>query len=172
MAIKITKEQFEKKFGHPPIPGGLPSQPAQQGFLGEAKTRISDVAEQIGQQFRGEGEFAGQSDIRKATGITAQAFSAPLGIAKDVLPEPAERGLEKVGEGIGKGLQWVAEKTTPQFLVDFVTKHPNAAKALEEAAGTVSNVGEIAGDILGIQGGVTGAQKVVTKTAEGILKVI
>ena len=173
MAIKITKEEFEKKFGRPPVAGALPSsQPTQQGFLDEAKTRISNVAAQMGQQFRGEGEFAGQSDIRKATGITAQAFSAPLGIAKDVLPESAEKGLEKVGGGIGKGLQWVAEKTTPQFLVDFVTNHPSAAKALEEAAGTVSNVGEIAGDILAIGGGVAGAEKIATKTVQGVSKVV
>src|SRR3990167_11252090 len=134
MAIKITKEEFEKKFGHPPVPIGLSPQPTQQGFLGEAKSRISDVAGQIGQQFKGEGEFAGQSNIRKATGVVAQTSSVPLGLAKDVLPEVAEQGLEKVGQGIGKGLQWIADKTTPQFMVDFVTKHPDAAKMLEEGA--------------------------------------
>src|SRR3990167_1537106 len=110
MAIKITKEEFEKKFGHPPLSGApKQAQPTQPGFLGEAKSRVSDVVGQMGQQFRGEGEFAGQSDIRKATGVVAQASSIPLGLAKDVLPEVAEKGLEKVGQGIGKGLQWIAE---------------------------------------------------------------
>ena len=168
MAIKITKEQFNKKFGHPPVLGSVKVQQPQQGFLGEVKSRLSGVAESIGQQFKGEGEFAGQSDIRKATGITAQAFSSPFGLAKDILPEVAEKGMEKVGQGIGRGLQWVAEKTTPQFMVDFVTKHPDAARMLEEGAGTVANVGEIAGNILGIEG----AKQGVVKTAQGVSKAV
>ena len=142
--------------------------PAQQGFIGEAQDRLSGVAESMGQQFRGEGEFAGQSDIRKATGVVAQASSIPLGLAKDVLPEVAEQGLEKVGQGIGKGLQWIADKTTPQFMVDFVTKHPDAAKMLEEGAGTVANLGEISGNILGIEG----AKQGIVKTAQGVSKAV
>src|SRR3990167_2884003 len=168
MAIKITKEQFNKKFGHPPVLGSVKVQQPQQGFLGEVKSRLSGVAESIGQQFKGEGEFAGQSDIRKATGITAQAFSSPFGLAKDILPEVAEKGMEKVGQGIGRGLQWVAEKTTPQFMVDFVTKHPDAAKMLEEGAGTVANLGEISGNILGIEG----AKQGIVKTAQGVSKAV
>ena len=150
--------------------GAIPStqQPTQQGFTGEVQSRFADTAGQIGQQFRGEGEFAGQSNIRKATGMVSQASSVPLGLAKDVLPEVAEKGLEKVGQGIGKGLQWVAEKTTPQFMTDFVTKYPDAAKMLEEGAGTVANVGEIAGNILGIEG----AKKGIVKTATGVSKAI
>ena len=114
--------QLRKKYNISPVSAPTPSQqaPAQQGFLGEAKSRISDTAGQMGQQFRGEGEFTGQSDIRKATGVVAQGSAVPLGLAKDVLPEPVEQGLEKVGQGIGKGLQWIADKTTPQFLVDLL----------------------------------------------------
>ena len=168
MAIKITREQFEKKFGHPPILGKANVQQPQEGLFSEIKSRTSNVAGQMSQQFRGEGEFAGQSEIRKATGIVAQASSIPLGLAKDVLPEFAEQGLEKVGQGIGKGLQWVADKTTPQFMVDLVTRHPDAARMLEEGAGTVANVGEIAGNILGIEG----AKQGVVKTAQGVSKAV
>lgn len=169
----ITPEQiieFRQKYNISPIETPTP---AQQGFISEAQSRISNVAGQMAAQFRGEGGFEGQSNIRKATGVVAQASSIPLGLAKDVLPEAAEKGLEKVGEGIGKGLSWIAEKTTPQFMTDFVTKYPDAAKALEEAAGTVANVGEIAGNILGIEGAKKGivktattAQKAVAPTAE------
>ena len=169
----IPAEQFKKQFGEETYGQfGVQKKP---GLLSELKSRISGVGNRIGQQFRGEGEFAGQSTPRRATGITGEAFSTPLGLAKDVLPEPAEKGLEKVGEGIGKGLQWVAEKTTPQFMTEFVTKYPDAAKALEEAAGTVSNVGQIAGDILAIQGGATVAGKAtkgLAKTGEKALGII
>ena len=164
----ITPEQalqLRNKYKINPV---LAPTPSQQGFIREAQSRISDVAGKMGQQFRGEGEFAGQSSIRKATGVVAQVSSVPLGLAKDILPESVEAGLEKVGQGIGKGLQWVAEKTTPQFMVDFVTKYPDAAKALEEAAGTVANVGEIAGNILGIEG----AKQGIVKTATGVSKAI
>src|SRR3990167_298085 len=96
MAIKITKEEFEKKFGHLPAFGASPqTQPVQQGFLGEAKTRISNVAGQIGQQFRGEGEFAGQSDIRKP---------------KTIYQERKEGGMEKLEKGKEKGLNGKAKK--------------------------------------------------------------
>ena len=157
--------QYRQKYSINPVEA---STPVQQGFIGEAKSRLTNVFSEIGKQFRGEDEFAGQTNIRKATGVVAKGFSTPLGLAKDILPEPAEKGLEKVGEGIGKGLQFIAEKTTPQFMVDFVTKYPDAAKALEEAAGTVSNVGEIAGDILGIQAGVSAAGKAITATGKAV----
>ena len=147
----------------------IPSPAKKPGLGSELKSRLSTTAKNIGRQFRGEDEFAGQSTIRRATGITAEAFSAPLGMAKDVLPEAAEKSLEKVGEVVGKGLQWVAEKTTPQFMTDFVTKYPDAAKALEEAAGTVANVGAIAGDILGIQAGATAASKVAQATTKAAI---
>ena len=147
---------------------GLSETPTGQGFFSEVQSRISGAVGQMGQQFRGEGEFEGQSDIRKATGVVAQASSVPLGLAKDVLPEVAEQGLEKIGQGIGKGLQWIADKTTPQFLVDFVSKHPDAAKALEEAVGTVANVGDISGNILGIEG----AKKGIVKTAQTAQKAV
>lgn len=154
----ISAEQFKKQFGDEAY-NQFETAPKQPGLLGEFKSRLSGVGQDISAQFKGEGEFAGQTTPRRATGVVASAFSAPFGLAKDVLPEFAEKGLEKTGEGIGKGLQWVAEKTTPQFMVDFVTKYPDAAKALEEVAGTVANVGEIVGNILGIQGGVTTAIK-------------
>ena len=157
--------QYRQKYSISPTEAPTP---VRQGFIGEAKSRLTNVFGEMGKQFRGEDEFAGQSNIQKATGVVAKGFSAPFGLAKDVLPEPAEKGLEKVGEGIGKGLQFIAEKTTPQFMVDFVTKYPDAAKALEEAAGTVSNVGQIAGDILGIQGGVTATGKALTTVGKAV----
>lgn len=158
----ISEEQFKKQFGEETYNGFGAQAEQKQGFLSEIKSRISGVTTDIGREFRGEGEFAGQSTPRRATGIVAKAFSAPLGLTKDVLPQPLETGLEKVGEGVGKGLRFIAEKTTPQFMTDFVTKYPDAAKALEEAAGTVANVGQIAGDILGTQGGVNIAKKALT----------
>ena len=167
----ISAEQFKKQFGEETYNQFGQTAPKQPGLLSELKSRIADVGGRIGQQFRGEGEFAGQSTPRRATGIVAEAFSAPLGASKDVLPEIAEKGLEKVGEGVGKGLQWVAEKTTPQFMTEFVTKYPDAAKALEEAAGTVANVGEIAGDILGFQGAAISVTKVGSLAKQGLTSV-
>ena len=81
--------------------GGKPGQVVQNaaetmqqpGLGSELKSRISNVTGEMGAQFRGEGEFAGQSNIRKATGVVAKGFSAPFGLAKDILPEPAEKGL-------------------------------------------------------------------------------
>lgn len=146
MAI-VSGKQF---FGGQPGKPAQQAQSTQQGFLGEAKSRLSDTFSNISSQFKGDGEFAGQSNIRRATGMAAEATGLPFGLAKDALPQFAETGLEKVGEGIGKGLQWIADKTTPQFLVDFVTKYPNAAKDLEDALGTVSNVGQTAGNIVAI----------------------
>ena len=76
----IPAEQFKKQFGKETYNsfGGTPSKPGFfRGLGGELKSRISGVATDIGREFRGEDEFAGQSTIRRATGITAKAVSTP-----------------------------------------------------------------------------------------------
>lgn len=170
MPIQLTKEEFEKKFGIAPssTPTAQPTAAAPLktgGFGDEVKSRIgqtgSDVADIYNQGVSGE-----ISPLRAGTGIVGKAFSAIPGLAKDALPEFAEKGLEKVGAGVGKGLTWLGDKIGgTQALQNFVNKYPEAAKSLEDIAGTAANTGEIAGNILLAQGAANVAQKAIPKVA-------
>lgn len=111
---------------------------------------ITKAGETAQQAIAGEGEFAGQTPIRRGVEATAAAFGAIPKVAGEVMPEPIRKGVEKVGETVGGAVNWLADKLgSTQLAQDFVTKHPEAAKTLEEIAGTVAGVGEIAGTILG-----------------------
>lgn len=169
----LSAEQFKKQYGdqtYQTLQQTNPQKPKEPGLfqrigqdLKSTATQSSDIYDQ--------GASGQISPIRAATGVVANDFNAIPKIASELLPKPVRQGIDAVGGGIGKGLQWVAEKTTPQFLVDFVTKHPDAAKMLENAAGTLSNTGQIAGDILATDQATKGIQKGVDLTKQAGQKV-
>lgn len=130
---------------------------------------ITAAGEKIQQNIAGEGEFAGQSPIRRGVQATAEAFATPAKVASEFLPEQARTGIEKVNEVTGKVVNWLSDKLgSIQLAQDFVTKHPDAAKTLEEIAGTTGALGETAGNILAIEGGVRTAKNIGSQTKEAL----
>lgn len=159
MAIKITKEEFEQKFGTSISSGSGSTQPTTPSFGQRVKGVIQGAGEKVADIVTGEGEYANQSVLRRATGAVGTAFSAVPKVAFQALPSPARSGLEKVGEGIGKGFNAVTNKIgdSPQ-LQKWVMEHPDAASKLEDIAGIGANLGEISGNILTANAGAKGLQ--------------
>ncbi len=121
---------------------------------------IKSAGEDVYSAIQGEGQYAGQSAIRRGTSAVATAFGTPLKVASEALPEPVRQGLGAVGSAAGGIVNWLGEKLgSTQLAQDFVTKHPDAAKSLEEAAGTAANLGSISGNILAADAAAKGLQK-------------
>lgn len=146
--------------GVPRIPS--PSEPSLTDRFAEIGHSTTD---RIREDITGTGDATGQSAIRRGTDAAAAAFSAPVRGAMELLPSSVRSGLAKVGE-VGAGvIDFIGKKIgNVPALQKWVTEHPDAANALEEAAGTLSATGEIAGDILAVTG-TKGAADLTSTTA-------
>jgi hypothetical protein len=169
----MTIEELNAKYGKPQgeAPAGISATPnplsefqkavalkrgeQKPSLVSRIGTDIKTAGEKTQQAITGEGEFAGQTPIRRGVEATAEAFGAVPKIAGEVMKstpiigEPIAKVGEKIGETVGGAVNWLADKLgSTQLAQDFVTKHPDAAKNLEEIAGTISAGGEIAGTIL------------------------
>lgn len=136
--------------------------PKQQkpNVLSHVGSVISTAGQNVQSAIAGEGQYQGESALRRGTEATAEAFSAVPKVALAVAPEPVREGAEKAGEVVGRAFKSLTDfiGSTPE-LQKFVAENPKLAKALEETAGTLSAGGEIAGNILGAQGTATTLSK-------------
>lgn len=127
---------------------------------------IQSAGERVQSAISGEGEFAGQSAIRRGATAAAEAFTAIPKVGIEALPDAPREEIKKLGEQIGETLGPVFKKLTdflsPEVVVKWVQDHPDAAKALEETAGTVAEVGKIA-DVIGAGGVLKTAGSAVVK---------
>lgn len=148
------------------------SLPSQKKKEPNALNRVGDVINRTGEdvaaQIQGTGEFSEQSAIRRGTGVVSSAFGAVPGAAVAASPEPVRQGIEKAADIFTKGFDWVADKIgSVPALQKFVMDNPAAAKAIEEIAGTASNVGGISDVILGAKG----LERGITRTGEATFDV-
>lgn len=150
---RISPEEFERRYGTG----------AAQQFTSFNKRkpslfdRVSGVIEQKGQNVRdaiqGEGEFAGQSPIRRGVEATAEAFTAAPAVAMEAAPEPVREVASSVGDMVSAGFKKLTSAIgSIPALQQWVSENPEAAKTIEEIAGTAQAGGEIAGTILSAQG--------------------
>src|SRR3990167_9044307 len=75
----------------------------QSGFMDRAISTVSKSGEQIYDTLAGKsGNFDAQplESLRRGTEATATAFSTPLKLGYETLPQPAREGLSKAGEKI------------------------------------------------------------------------
>lgn len=132
-----------------------------------ALSRVTDTIKQKGatveSAIAGDETFAGQSAVRRGVEATAEAASAVPAVVKAVLPEPVRNGVDAAGGALGKGMKAITDAIASiPGLAQLITSHPKVAKAIEEVAGTASAGGEIAGDLLGAEGGAATAAKTST----------
>lgn len=136
------------------------------------KKAIQSSGERVQQAISGDGEFGGQTAIRRGTTAVAEAFTAIPKVAIEALPDTPREGIKKLGEQVSEQLTPVFKKLTdiltPESVVEWVSKHPEAAKALEETAGTVAEVGKIA-DVLGAGGVLKTTSTAVTKGGKEVV---
>jgi hypothetical protein len=151
----LTADQFKKKYGDEAAAafGGSvsgPEAPLAQRVKEAAAARTAAA----GRAVAGEGEFGGQSPIRRGTEAAAEVAGIVPDTIVEALPGGAREALEGAGEIAGKGMKSLTDAIASiPGLSEIIIKHPKVAKAIEEAAGTGSALGEIAGDILGAEGG-------------------
>lgn len=133
------------------------------------KTGIQEKAEGIREAIAGEGEYADRSQVGRGVGATKEAFSAISGTVYNVLPEGARNTLDKLGGGIGKGIEFIADKiSNNEKLQEFAVNNP---QKLEEALKITADLGLISGEILGAEAVPAGAkviQKGVKMAREGV----
>lgn len=154
--ITYTADEYKKKFGedqYNAVPSFNQNQP--QPGIGSG---IVNSFKQSGQDYmnaiNGQGQYGGQSSIRRGTEAFANIASAPFKAAF-TLP-----GLKQATGAIGAGVNWLTDKiSNNEALQKWTAEHPKAYKALDEILGTTSAGGEIAGDILGVEGIKSGVVK-------------
>lgn len=139
----------------------------------ERQARLAEVGQSAGQAIteaiQGEGEFAGQSPLRRGVSAVAEASSVPIRGAVALAPEPVRAGVEKVGDVVSKGFS----KLTGLIggipaLQKWVQENPEAARRVEEVAGTVAPAGEIAGNILGAEATTIGLGRAATQVRKAV----
>lgn len=157
--------------------GYVPPQPEAPDSVG---SRVSNVINtqggKVADAIMGDGEFEGRSSIRRGVEATSEAFKAVPGVAIAAAPEPVRDVLGAVGRGIGGAFSKLTGLISDiPALQKWTQEHPDAAKAIEEAAGTMKAGGEIAGTILladqtakGLQAGVDATGKAVRSGAEKV----
>jgi hypothetical protein len=149
-----------------------PAEPAKPaGFIGRVTQDFKQRGDRISDAVAGEGEFAGQSALRRSTSAVGTAFSGIPKVVKEALPEPGRDALDYVGKKMGQGLSFLTDKISDNdALQKWVSENPDAARRLEEIAGTAANTGEIAGNILAVQGGANAITKSKNVIRTGVQK--
>jgi hypothetical protein len=131
--------------------------------IDRAKTAITDAGSTINDAISGTGTFQGKPAVQRGVEAAATAASAPLNAAISAAPAPVKKGVDFVGNSFGTGIQKLGDLIGGiPTLQEFVTKHPEAAKFIDAAAGTAKGVGDVANNILAAEGG----SKVGTKASK------
>jgi len=144
-------------------PAGKPKEEPKSSFISRVSEDIKQSGQAVEEAISGTGQFTEQTPIRRGFEAVSQAAGGVINVATEALPEPARTGLEKVGKMFSGVINWLGEKIgSTKLAQDFVTKHPDAARTLEEISGATEAAGTIAGSILAAEGGV----RTVAKTAD------
>jgi len=142
------------------------------GFTGSqgagVKDRLAGVgfktADRISSAIQGTGEYQDSSLLRRGVGATTAAFSSVPAGALALAPEPVRRGVEVVGEVMGKGFGFLTDTIASTKLFSEIgnleaqglinPKDNPEFFALKDALATTGETGEIAGNIAGAAGAV------------------
>ena len=160
----FTQEEFMKMYGQEALLNfGEPFQEQPKGFFERAGAQIKKAGQSAQEQIAGEGQYAGQSNIRRGVGAFATTFSTPLKVGYEALPQKGREALSATGEKIGEGFKKVTEKIGDTELFTEAAMSGETG-ALEDVLGTVASTGQVAGDILAYQGVAGATQKATDLT--------
>lgn len=132
------------------------------------KTGIQEKGQKIQEQISGTGEYADKSALERGVGATATGFSALSSTLYNTLPETARDTIDKAGEAIGGGINYIADKISNNKALQEAVSNPEFTKNLESGLKIASDLGLISGEILGAEQAV----KLGTKADTGVTKVI
>lgn len=182
MAIFNAKDLLEKHGVKPEDVRSVTPEKSQSGVMDRLANVGDSTISTISQNLQGEGQFAGQSPLRRGTQAVAAGFSSVPKGALALAPEPVRSGVEKVGEFIGKGfnkaVDAISETDTFKGAAGQQVQNPDGstgyqrnAVGVEDALGTAGAVGEIAGNIAGA-GGAVKTLAAVPKTLQPVSRVL
>lgn len=171
----VDVQAIKQKMQSTPI---TPS-PTEPTTFERVKTGIEEKGAKIQEQIAGEGEFSGKSALERGVGATAIGFSALSSTLYNTLPEGARNTLDKIGGGIGKGINYLADKISNNPQLQEAMQNPEFTKNLESSLKIASDLGIISSEILGADQAVklgakvdTGISNVVDKTQTAISGVV
>lgn len=148
----------------------------EPGLFSRISKDVQGAGAGVEEAISGTGRYAGRSTLGRAVGATAEAFGAIPKVATELLPQPARKGLEKVGEVAGGAVNLLADKVSDiDALQKWVTENPEAARKLEDIAGIGQSAGVISGSILTADiasKGITKGGEATTKIAKSSVKTI
>ncbi len=105
--------------------------------LGEAKNEIM-----------GTGDYTGQNPFQRGAELAATATGAPFKASFAANPEALQNVYNKPTEAVSSFVNWLGDMIGgTKHAQDFVMKHPDAAKALENTAKTTGALAETAGNV-------------------------
>lgn len=140
---------------------------AQNGVQDRLAQVGTETGQRISSAIQGTGQYAESSPLRRGVEATAAGFSAVPKGAVALAPEPVRKGINFVTEQVGsafKGLtDWIGSNKSLQ---EFTQKNPEATKAIIDVAGTLSAGGEIASNILAVDGAVKVGNKAKAGTTQ------
>lgn len=128
----------------------------KKSFTERVKEDFSKRGDRISSAVAGEGEFSGQSTLRRSTDAVTTALGGVLNTAYEAAPQPVRKGIDFVEKKIGEGVQVAADKLAETELIKGAAAGDTAG--LEDALGIAANAGQIAGQVTAIGGGVKTAQ--------------
>ena len=158
----VSASEFEKRYGKAGLAllapsSAPPAGPAKPSLTERLASVGQNAADRISQDLSGSGSFA--EVPRRAVDATAAAFSVVPQAAKELLPEPARNAVDFVGEQAAQGFKSVTDLlSSDPRLQKWAFENPDALKSLENVLGTGAAAGEIAGDILAVQGAATAGE--------------
>lgn len=132
-------------------------------FSGKGNTRIKDVIQEQGTKVVDAIGDQTKSPLQRGVQATAEAFNTIPKIAYQSAPKPVRSVLDTITEKVGKGFDLVTDKISDVPIVRDAALSGETT-GLEDVLGTVGGTAEIAGNILGVEGAVTSATKVVKLT--------
>lgn len=108
-----------------------------------------------------------KSPLRRGVEATASAFRAIPEAAISQLPKVTQTGIKDLEEKVGTKFKKVTDLVSKiPGLEKWVMENPESVKSLEETLSITSAGGEIAGTILGVEGGINTASKLTGATKE------
>lgn len=148
MSIPITRDEFNKKFGHPPIIGGAQQEPQSQqpGYFQRVGQSLKGTAVGLGQDLETQAEtIAGESlqedpsRIKQAVALGRGGLRTAGATAKAALTPLVEApGIKQAGEFVGEKL---ANTLPMQKFQEWSARHPEAAKDIENTLDIASLFG-------------------------------
>jgi len=165
--IASAKQAIQKEQKAPEV-----TQPIEQtpSAFQRIATGIQEKGANVADAISGQGQFEGKSSVERGVSATAQAFSAISGTVYNALPDEARSTLDKIGGGIGKGINYIADKISDsKELQDIVTT--GDISKLESALKITSDLGLISGEAAGTKGVTKGITSTVDAVGTGINKI-